>query len=825
MSGMFGRSSHIVWLGCLFVWPALAAAQPASSDLAEPSNTIEIDASRATPPPQASDFKGGSSLSPTGRSIGLNDQYLTRDGKPWLPVMGEFHFSRYPEDGWEEEILKMKAAGVEIISSYIFWNHIEEVKGVFDWTGQRDLRRFAELCQKHDMYLFMRIGPWVHGESRYGGLPDWVVRESVSRTTDPRFLDFVDAFYQQIGKQIRGLLWKNGGPIIGVQIENEYGYSGPDGGPAYMLKLKRMAQAAGLDVPLYTVTGWNNAVWPPGEVMPVYGGYPDAAWDTGAGRIPPGEVYLFRFNSRISGDMGVIGASHTETPQPQIDPGAPFLTAEVGAGMQITYHRRPVVSADDVAAIVPVMIGSGANLLGYYMFQGGENPDSLGPLNESKSTGYPSDLPVTNYDFVAPLGEYGRERPSYGALKLFNYFLNDFGAELAPMAVHAPGVLPTGPSDSSTVRVAARTSGDSGFIFLDNHVRGLDMPAHKRVQIRLQLPSGAMLVPARPVDVPADSYFIWPVNMDLDGLRLRYSTAQPFCRMVSGQTVLYVFFAVPGISPEFSFAPDALKSIRVNGGIKSESSNQILVTGIEPSSRVVFEGSLPTGKRLQVVVLKREQAQSATRVSLGDGDHLALSSQELYSDGRFMTLRALEQPDFHFSVWPSLHSTQGSSLRVEPQPDDGIFKAYRALGTPRTVLASWAPEQSMTPKPIALSDPTTVPSEEDIEAAPRWQVRLPTDPFAGVSDLFLKVEYQGDIARLSADGHLLTDEFYTGMPWCIGLERFRKQVESGPLEIAIVPWRDRSKVILDDSAVKKVGDERAQLLRVTVLPEYQLTVP
>ena len=822
--GFFSRSSKFVPFGCLLVWSALAAAQAAPSELDVPSNIVEIDARQPPPPPQASDFRGGSSLSPSGQSIGLNDQYLTRDGKPWLPVMGEFHFSRYPDAGWEEEILKMKAAGVQIVSSYIFWNHVEEVKGVFDWTGQRNLRSFAELCQKHGMYLFVRIGPWSHGESRYGGLPDWVVKQSAPRTTDPRFLGFVNIFYEQIGKQIKGLLWKDGGPVIGVQIENEYGGNGPNGGPAYILRLKRMAEVAGLDVPLYTVTGWNNAVWPPGEVMPVYGGYPDAPWDPGPGRIPPSEVYLFRFNSRISGDMGVIGASHPETPQ--TDPHTPFLTAEVGGGMQNTYHRRPVVSADDVAAMVPVMIGSGANLLGYYMFHGGENPDGkLGPLNESKSTGYPTDLPVKNYDFVAPLGEFGQERPSYGDLKLFNYFLNDFGSELAPMAVHAPAILPAGRSDTSTVRAAARTRGDSGFLFLNNHVRGLDMPGHKRVQIRLQLPSGPMLIPTRPVNVPAGSYFVWPVNMDLDGLRLRYSTAQPFCRMVSGQTVLYVFFAIPGISPEFSFAPDALTSSRVNEGIKSESSNQMLVSGIEPSGRAVVEEDLPTGKKLQVVVLTRKQAESATRISLGDGDHLVLSSQEVYSNGRSMTLRAIAQPDFYFSVWPSLPLAQGSNLRVEPQPDDGIFKTYRVLGIPRTVLASLTPEQSVKPHPVSLSDPATVPSAADIEAAPRWRVSLPRDAFVGMSDLFLKVEYQGDIARLSAAGHLLTDDFYNGMPWCIGLKRFQRQVESGPLEITIVRWRDRSEVILDDFAVNKAGDNSAKLLKINVLPEYQLTVP
>ena len=423
------------------------------------------------------------------------------------------------------------------------------------------------------------------------------MQESVPRTTDPHFLGLVDGFYQQIGQQVKGLLWKDGGPVIGVQIENEYGNNGPNGGPAYILKLKRMAQAAGLDVPLYTITGWNNAIWPQGEFLPVYGGYPDAPWDPKPGPIAPGEVYLFRFNSRISGDMGVIGASHSKVAQ--TDPQTPFLTAEVGGGMQNTYHRRPVVTPDDVTAVVPVMIGSGANMLGYYMFQGGENPDGkLGPLNESKSTGYPSDLPVKNYDFEAPLGEFGQEGPSYGYLKLFNYFLNDFGSELASMAAHAPSVLPSDPGDTSAVRIAARTSGNSGFLFVNNHVRNLEMPNHKRVQIRLQLPTGPILIPTSPVDVPADSYFIWPVNMDLGGLRLRYSTAQPFCRVVSGKIILYAFFAVPGIVPELSFASDPPPSIQVKRGNRTDSPNQILVSGIEPSTRVVVESDLPGGKEV-----------------------------------------------------------------------------------------------------------------------------------------------------------------------------------------------------------------------------------
>ena len=146
------RLSPLIALSFVFSCSVVAAGQPTSSNLVAASNIIEIDARQPSPLPLPSDFRGGSSRSPSGQAIGLNDQYLTLDGKPWLPVMGEFHFSRYPDAGWEEQILKMKAAGVQIISSYIFWNHVEEARGVFDWTGQRDLRQFAQLCQKHGMY-------------------------------------------------------------------------------------------------------------------------------------------------------------------------------------------------------------------------------------------------------------------------------------------------------------------------------------------------------------------------------------------------------------------------------------------------------------------------------------------------------------------------------------------------------------------------------------------------------------------------------------------------------------------------------------------------
>src|SRR6188472_3718959 len=130
---------------------------------------FDIDASGPFTPPPPADFRGGTSVNPSGQMLEVNSRYLLLDGKPWLPAMGEFHYSRVPESEWEDELLKMKAAGVQIVATYVFWIHQEEVQGQFDWSGQRDLRHFIQLCAKHGLYVYPRLGPWAHGEARNGG--------------------------------------------------------------------------------------------------------------------------------------------------------------------------------------------------------------------------------------------------------------------------------------------------------------------------------------------------------------------------------------------------------------------------------------------------------------------------------------------------------------------------------------------------------------------------------------------------------------------------------------------------------------------------------
>lgn len=301
-------------------------------------NLITIDATQPTLAPVPAAADPSPSRNPQGQTIEVNSQYLTLDGHPWLPVMGEFHYSRYPEQDWDQELLKMKAAGVTIISTYVIWIHQEQMEGKFDWSGQRDLRRFVELCHKHGLYVVVRIGPWVHAEVRNGGLPDWVLKNSPVRQNNRVYLGEVKSFYEQIGSQLRGELWKDGGAVIGVQLENGYGARGAGKGDEHIRTLKRLAIEARLKVPLYTVTGWDGATIPLDSVLPVFGGYPDAPWSATPGPLPPNEVYAFRFSNRAAGNMGAIGG-HGQNPASSYR-GTPFLAAEVGGR-----HRGYLLSA------------------------------------------------------------------------------------------------------------------------------------------------------------------------------------------------------------------------------------------------------------------------------------------------------------------------------------------------------------------------------------------------------------------------------------------------------------------------------------------------
>ncbi|MFZ3341042.1 MAG: beta-galactosidase [Terriglobales bacterium] len=780
----------------------------------------------------------GAPTNPDGHSITVNSRYLMRDGKPWLPVMGEFHFSRYPHQYWEEELLKMKAAGIQIVSSYVIWIHHEEIQGQFDWSGDRDLREFVRLCGKHGLLVFVRIGPWAHAEVRNGGFPDWVQKMPHTRSNDPQYLGAVDSFYRQIAQQLKGQFWKDGGPVIGVQLENEYTLRGPGQGAAHILKLKQMAVADGFDVPLYTVTGWDGAVFPPHEVLPVFGGYADWPWDDSLQKLPPNEVYAFRFISREGGDMGAPGGRPASNATQAALAPYPSLSAEFGSGIEDTYHRRPIIHAADVAAMLPTQLGSGVNLMGYYMFQGGANPPGkLTTLQESQVTGSPNDLPEISYDFQAPLGQYGEERESYRKLKLFHYFLNEFGSELSPMVVHAPDKIPAGPGDFSEPRLSVRSLGDQAFLFVNNYVRGYEMPARNDFQVRVRLPSGDVMLPQNPITIPAGAYFIWPIGLDTHGVTIRYATAQLITTLERKHETYVFFVAQDGIGPEFELSLHAGQSLE-GAANQSESGdrqkNGMVTVRPTPGMGIAFTVRSVSGKPTHFIVLKQEQAERLTLLTIHGQRAIVYSGAYAFSEGENLHLRSAGRSDIFLGMLSESDSKWQSRAGLKPQPPEGIFPVYEARLDAREIAVAFTQtKQAGSAPPIQRANPArwrkqpvaVAPTDDTMaKVAARWSISLPKDALTGVEDVFLQIHYEGDVARLYASGALLDDNFYNGDPWVIGLKRFAERLDA-PLELWVLPLRDDAPVYFDQGYKPQFkGKQIAAVASITAVPEYEIVV-
>ena len=501
-----------------------------------------------------------------GKPVTWDAKSLMIDGRRVCPVMGEIHYSRVPADEWQQEVRKMREGGVTIIATYVFWSHIEEQEGIFRWDGQRDLRRFLEVCKQEQMPVVLRLGPFCHGEVRNGGIPDWVFTKGCRlREQNSVFLGLAEKLYRQIFTQVQGLQWKDGGPVIAAQFDNEYRGHG-----AYLMALKQIAQKIGFDLPFYTRTGWPELRTPVpyGEMLPLYGDYADGFWDKevteGCGQYYKAFNFkAFRSSTAIGTDL--LGKQEAKTSKG--DDSYPYFTCELGGGMVTAYHRRPYVYPEDAYSMALVKLGSGSNLLGYYMYHGGTNPEGvLHTLNEVQTSPGTAnnDLPVCTYDFQAPLGEFGQTYPQYYMLRPLHLFMQDFGETLAPMEAQFPAPQDLKRGQDDALRWAVRSQGDSGFIFVNNYERFQQLTA-KRQQLtacgitlpRLSIPSGCMAV--------------FPVNI----AGIRYATAQ----LVARRDGKLYMMQIPGIPTTIALqSGKTLKNVKAKGTEKPVYGNIYLLT-------------------------------------------------------------------------------------------------------------------------------------------------------------------------------------------------------------------------------------------------------
>lgn len=321
---------------------------------------------------------------PTGQTqpeFGAEDGRFTFDGEPAVIISGSIHYPRVPRAYWRDRIKKAKAMGFNCIGTYVFWNAHEKKPGQFDFSGNLDVAEFVRICQEEGMWMIVRPGPYVCSEWDFGGMPAWLLKEPDMqvRTNDPRFLAATKRYFQALGEQLVDLQVNHGGPILQVQVENEYGQFGrPDNedDKQYNRAIHRQLVEAGFDT-MFIRCDWANGRTI--ETAHIDGVYTTMNFGGGAERS-------FRFLE-------------------QQYPGMPKMCGEFWVGWFDHWGDRH--NTRGLARFIREIEWMLDNDISFnvYMLHGGTNFGFTAGANWSSRT-YTAD--TTSYDYDSPIDEIGR---------------------------------------------------------------------------------------------------------------------------------------------------------------------------------------------------------------------------------------------------------------------------------------------------------------------------------------------------------------------------------------------------------------------------------
>ena len=308
------------------------------------------------------------------------------DGKPFQIISGEMHPARIPVEYWRHRIKMAKAMGCNTIAAYIFWNYHESEPGVFDFqTGNHNIAAFIRIVQEEGMFLMLRPGPYVCAEWEFGGLPSYLLRipDIKVRCMDPRYTEAVERYIKILALQVKELQVTKGGPIVMVQVENEYGSFGND--RTYMKWLEKVWKENGIEVPFYTSDGAT-------PFMLEAGSLPDAA---------------------IGLDPAASKSDFAEATK--ANPNVPSFCSELYPGW-LTHWGEKWQRPDTASLIKDVKwLMDNKKSFNFYVIHGGTNFGYWAGANAFSPTEYQPD--VTSYDYDAPINEIGQATPKYITLR------------------------------------------------------------------------------------------------------------------------------------------------------------------------------------------------------------------------------------------------------------------------------------------------------------------------------------------------------------------------------------------------------------------------
>ena len=335
-------------------------------------------------------------------SFRVADGRFVHNGKPIQIISGEMHYARVPRAYWRDRLRMAKAMGLNAVTTYVFWNAHQPQPGGYDFSGNLDIAEFIREAQQEGLYVVLRPGPYSCAEWEFGGFPSWLLKDPsmVVRSTNPKFLDAARTWLMRLGREVAPLQIGNGGPIILVQVENEYGSYGDD--QAYMEAIHHDLVDAGFtQSQLYTADG--------PEELP-RGSLPElpAAINYGPGEAQKGFETLKKLR-----------------------PNGPFFNSEYWDGW-FDHWGAPHAhtNTDQQVADLDWTLRQGYSI-SLYMFHGGT---SFGWMNGANSNGKNYEPDVTSYDYDAALDESGRPTPKY--LRFREVIARDTG--ITPPPVPAP---------------------------------------------------------------------------------------------------------------------------------------------------------------------------------------------------------------------------------------------------------------------------------------------------------------------------------------------------------------------------------------------------
>lgn len=324
------------------------------------------------------------STAQTEKPFAVGDKTFLLNGKPFVVKAAEVHYPRIPRPYWEHRIKMCKALGMNTLCLYVFWNIHEQQEGVYDFTGQNDVAEFCRLAQKNGMYVIVRPGPYVCAEWEMGGLPWWLLKKKdiTLRERDPYFMERVRLFEKEVGKQLVPLTIENGGPIIMVQVENEYGSYGID--KAYVSEIRDIVKQSGFDKVTLFQCDWSSNF--------TNNGLDDLVWTMNFG----------------------TGANIDEQFRhlKELRPNSPLMCSEFWSGWFDKWGaRHETRPAEDMVAGIDEMLSKGISF-SLYMTHGGT---SFGHWAGANSPGFAPD--VTSYDYDAPINEWGLPTEKFWTLR------------------------------------------------------------------------------------------------------------------------------------------------------------------------------------------------------------------------------------------------------------------------------------------------------------------------------------------------------------------------------------------------------------------------